>query len=293
MRHLVGLGVVVGVLASGQTARAQLVIADFSPDTSGAACCFTGWWFNRVGVVVDPEGSISVTDVFILTDDVFVSGGSIFSSSPHGAIGDPVLFEIRPDASGAPSVAPVISVTASLDAVDTTLTTTAPLMRKHATIAPTFIPAGTYWFAMPGVDFDVGQGSSDPAAPFGDGPNGLAFTSPFGISGPHPGVGDMYFTVEGTADPSDVLLMANQSVMGLNLQPGTETSLLAHLDVAAKLLTDANDVNDRAAAGALQAFVNHLNAYPVILDMAGNPISEEEVAALSEMARQIIMFLEA
>lgn len=111
---------------------------------------------NSVG-----QGQI-IAGRFTLNQDVFLTGGSIFSSSTFGSVGTPVRFLIFAN----PSAAPIIDITTAVDQINTLYTTQPSTNRKHATIADTLLLAGTYWFAMPSANssnFAINTGS------FGDG----------------------------------------------------------------------------------------------------------------------------
>jgi hypothetical protein len=72
-------------------------------------------------------------------------------------------------------------------------TTISELTRKHASIAPTFLSAGTYWFSMPGVGVDPFQGTG---LAIDDG--GFRFGNS-SLTNTCPNCGDVFFTLEGTS----------------------------------------------------------------------------------------------
>ena len=102
----------------------------------------------------------------------------------------------------------------------------------------------------------------------------------------------MAMTPETPVSPSSLLLTLIEEVTDLNLQQGTQSSLLEKLNVASTRLEDANQSNDIAAIGALRAFIHYLSARKAVVDSAGNPIPPEQVAALMEAAEEIIELLE-
>ncbi len=200
-RHLSVLVVLVLVifLTDGQDASAILVV-DFSPDTTSAVLS-SGARENQY------QGQI-VGDQFTLSENTVLTGGSIFSdnNTTAGEVGDDVRFLVFAD----PLAAPILNIGATLDAVDTLFTTTntttnamseSPLARKHVTIAPTPLSAGTYWFSMPGDGLNIRQGTGD----YGGG--GFR-NGPPNLSGTTPGGGDMFFQLEAVPEPAAFILAA-------------------------------------------------------------------------------------
>jgi hypothetical protein len=163
------------------------LIVDYSPNTTGAAVVFAS--------LTNSVGQSQVLGVsFTLDEDAFITGGAIFSHYTYGPVGTPVRFLIYSD----PNVAPIFDITTTVDDVDTDYTTSiADLTRKHATIDPIFLEAGTYWFAMPAAgnqNFVVGTGS------FGDGISRLGFT-PAALNQVRTTIGKPFFQLEGTIVP--------------------------------------------------------------------------------------------
>ena len=70
--------------------------------------------------------------------------------------------------------------------------------------------------------------------------------------------------------------------MSLNLPRGINNSLNAKLDAAVRALEDLNANNDAAACGALQAFVNAVQA------QSGKHIPQADAEALIATAQQIL-----
>jgi hypothetical protein len=68
----------------------------------------------------------------------------------------------------------------------------------------------------------------------------------------------------------------------LNLPNGTETSLIASLHTASKVLSDSSPQNDVAVVSALQAFINKIEA------QRGKKISEADADTLVSMAKKVI-----
>ncbi len=142
------------VIVPSQQALAG-VLVDRSPDTTGAFPLAS--WVQCIGAAC-PNALFYQGDKFTLTTPEIIGAGSIFSGSPWGSLGDPVRFVILPDAMGAPGAVPVIDVSTTLDAVDTVLTVSQPsLTRKHASIPPRLLPAGTYWFWLAGENVEIAQ----------------------------------------------------------------------------------------------------------------------------------------
>ncbi len=172
----------------GQHSSAAVVV-DFSPDTTGAAV------FLKVGNSALHQ---QIGDKFMLPVATTIEGGSIFSdrNAPGGFVGSPVRFVILPDAGGLPGAVPVIDVVTTLDVIDTSLTTSQPaLNRKHASIPPQTLPAGTYWFFMKGIfRLSIGQATGI----YDDNLLLLGFPPPV-LDIPVPGLGDVFFALDGSA----------------------------------------------------------------------------------------------
>lgn len=183
------LAVSVG-LVPGRQSSADIVV-DFSPDTTGAAAALN---FGNNSSVHQQVG-----DKFTLPVATTIEGASIFSMrNVRGAfVGTPVRIVILPDEGGLPGTVPFIDVAARLDEVDTFLTTSLPLLtRKHASIPPQTLPAGSYWFVMTGTfGFDIGLTSGD----YDDNLVFLGFPPPV-LDIPLPGFGDVFFTLDGIPD---------------------------------------------------------------------------------------------
>ena len=100
-------------------------------------------------------------------------------------------------------------------------------------------------------------------------------------------------TPKSSVSPSSLLLSLIEDVQNLNLEPGAQSSLLQKLNVASRKVEDKKQLNDRAAIGALDAFIHYLLARPAFVDLDGDPISPAQIAALIEDARKIIELLES
>ena len=83
----------------------------------------------------------------------------------------------------------------------------------------------------------------------------------------------------------DLIAQLIQSVEDLNLQRGIENSLKAKLNVAQKVLGDANPNNDSAAVNTLSAFIDELEA------QRGKKIPVDAADALIADAQAIIDLL--
>ncbi len=181
------------LLTDGQDSSA-VVVVDFSPDTTGVAL---------LSALRDNEYLLQVIgDEFELAQDTVITGGSIFSDSTVGVVGNAVRFLIFAD----PNTPPSVNIATTLDAVDTLFTTgESSLTRKHATIAPTLLSAGTYWFAMPGDGFDIKQGTTTTVGDGyddGDYRNGNGSANIAGVTNG----GDMYFQLEAVPEPTVLML---------------------------------------------------------------------------------------
>ncbi len=170
-----------------QQSLAELVV-DFSPATTEATV-YERCWSNTF-----PGGYFG--EKFTLSTATTIIGGSIFSCDHVGSVGDPVRFVILPDAGGLPGAVPVIDVVTTLDVIDTSLTTSQPaLNRKHASIPPQTLPAGTYWFFMKGIfRLSIGQATGI----YDDNLLLLGFPPPV-LDIPVPGLGDVFFALDGSA----------------------------------------------------------------------------------------------
>jgi hypothetical protein len=118
-------------------------------------------------------------------------------------VGTSVRFLIYSD----PNTAPIIDITTTVDLIDSVSTVTqSSLNRKHASIASTFLAAGSYWFALPAAgntNFTQGTGNY--------GNNSFRqgfFTSSLPSTGS--GLGDAFFQLEAipVPEPSSVALLA-------------------------------------------------------------------------------------
>jgi hypothetical protein len=89
----------------------------------------------------------------------------------------------------------------------------------------------------------------------------------------------------GNLPPEVMVEILSDAVEDLNLPDGTETSLIASLHTASKVLNDSNPQNDVAAVGALQAFINKIEA------QRGKKISEADADTLIAGALYIIVVL--
>lgn len=206
MRALVACVV---LIIAGLQSAAAVVIVDFSPDTTGSPLG-TDSFTNLFGTQI-------AGDRFTLATGATLTGGAIFSNS-NPAVGTGARFLIFADAAGTPAAAPTIDIATMLDAVDGLLTTTqSSLSRKHATIAPTFLAAGTYWFSMPANQASsYGQALTTVAGGYDDGSFRFGATSLTTVLPPvpFPDHGDMFFTLEALAslpaapEPATLALMA-------------------------------------------------------------------------------------
>jgi hypothetical protein len=199
-------------LAPGAVARADLVV-DYSPDTTGKAVGAGG--YNYLAYLQ------MVGDRFTLSADTFVTGAAIFSSNTAPAsLGEAVRLFIFADIGGTPDTTPLYGIPTKLDAIDTAYTTSqSSLTRKHATISSLLLPAGTYWFSMPGEKVDVMQAVS--ATPYDDGLYRYGYDtvnhSAIDLHIMYDGGQDMFFQIEGVAvpEPTALALATVAGMLGL------------------------------------------------------------------------------
>ena len=164
------------------------IIVDFSPDTTAAPLGQSGWANNYPSQIIGGQ--------FTLATDTTLTGGSIFSGSTWGFVGNSARFMIFSDLTGTPASSPLFDIVALLDVVDTSFTTTETgLTRKHVSITDTFLAAGSYWFSMPGNGVGIGQASTTNAGGYDDGVFRYGSTNLVNSAA----LGDMYFQLEGTA----------------------------------------------------------------------------------------------
>ena len=168
---LIPKGILISLLSAVAplSVNAATILVDYSPDTTGVSVLVPNY-ANGFDYLPGPEAAATqvLGDQFTLTSASIITGGSIFSglldseNNVAGAVGDSVRFVVLP-ASG-PGVTPTFDVSTTLDAVDSTFTTTQPLLRrKHATIDPQLLDAGTYWFYITGSGKggNISQGTGD------------------------------------------------------------------------------------------------------------------------------------
>lgn len=178
------------------------VIVDFSPDTTSGT--FNGFLGNKLATQI-------IGDQFTVTSDTLLTGGSVFGQPASQGLA--VRFLIYNDTAGIPDATPLLNIATTLDLVDTQYTLSqSSLRRKHASIAPTLLTAGTYWFSLPGevLDNDVRMGvysGSDPRARFGHS-GSISLTNNLSD--------DMFFQLEGSAvpEPSSFLILAAAAAGG-------------------------------------------------------------------------------
>ena len=176
-------------LVPSQRSLAELVV-DFSPATTGARV-YQRCWSN-----IFPGGYFG--EKFTLSTATTIIGGSIFSCDHVGSVGDPVRFVIFADAAGWPGTTPIIDVSTTLDVIDTFGGVPHLLMnRKHASIPPLKLPAGTYWFYMTGDGVQIAQSTGF----YGDNFFTVGVdTNPDLEFFPLAGFGDVFFTLDGSDD---------------------------------------------------------------------------------------------
>jgi hypothetical protein len=211
-RFIFGM-IAVAMLVGTRSVSTAALVVDYSPDTTGAPLG-TPSYRNLI-----PGQQIG--ERFTLATSATITGGSIFSRSSAWS-GMPVRFLIYADVAGSPAASPTVDLSPNLDAVDTVLTVTQPsLTRKHASVTPTSLAAGTYWFSMPGAGQDIEQAATN-AAGYDDG--GFAWCS----YSPDPLLdrflatsGDMYFTLDGSGgvipEPSTLIIWSLLAGMGLGV----------------------------------------------------------------------------
>lgn len=81
--------------------------------------------------------------------------------------------------------------------------------------------------------------------------------------------------------PSQAIQNLIDTVLSMNIHPGTENSLISNLDSAIDKLTDDNPNNDSAACGQLSSFVDKVNAQD------GKKLTAEQAETLRELATNI------
>jgi hypothetical protein len=196
------------LVAGAQTVSATVII-DFSPDTTAV---------DLLENYSNKYTSSIIGDSFTLNTDTLLTGASIFSianlgNNTIGSAGDAVRFMIFGDKSGAPDLIPLIDIITVLDSIDDVLTTTqSTLNRKHASIAPTYLAAGNYWFTMAGNGVQLFQGVGH----YDD--NTIRFGQTNLISR-NPTLGDMFFTLEAATEvpePTPMTILA-LGLLGLGL----------------------------------------------------------------------------
>ena len=184
----------VAMVAASLTARADIVV-DNSPDTVGVV---------HNGNYSQIYGAQYLGDQFTWAGGL-VTGGSIFSGGGN-TLGYSVVFVILPGnapGAGAGQV-PVLQFTTTIDLVDTLFASIdATQTRKHASIAPTFLAAGNYWFYMAGNGNEIAQGTGA----FGDGTFDAGFdANPDLEAGPF-ALGNTFFQLESIPEPSSLELI--------------------------------------------------------------------------------------
>lgn len=173
-------------LASTQQTVAQDVVVDFSPDTTASPVIVPNYSNQFPGN--------HLGDKFTLSEATTIGGGSIFSLQNFGIVGQPVRFVILPDVG--PGQVPVVDIVTTLDVVDTVLTTSqSNLTRKHASIPPVVLPAGTYWFWMAGNGVQIAQATGA----YDDGSSTFGLDADPDLEHPRPAMGDCFFTLEGNS----------------------------------------------------------------------------------------------
>lgn len=189
------------LVAAANHVQAGLIV-DYSPDTTGAAA-FEFDASNQYGTQI-------VGDRFTLTSDTVLTGGSIFSQG-NPPLGSSVKFLVFQDVMGVPALTPILDVTTTIDLVDMNFVTTVdrPMSRKHASIAPTLLTAGDYWFSMSGIGFNLRAAFADGTAyddgmfRFGSEMNGGIDLSSVNTS---PLQGDLFFQLESNPVPEPASL---------------------------------------------------------------------------------------
>lgn len=177
-------------------AAASILVVDFSPDTTAAPIAST----SLTNVINPLQGQI-IGESFTLTADTILSGGSLFVPSAFGPLGTQVRFMIWSN----PNAAPIIDILTVIDQADSLYATSvANTGRRHASITPTPLTAGTYWFSMPAVqntNFSVNTGTYGNNLIRLGGPSA---TLPTAVSG----MGDMYFQLDAVPEPSTVAMLS-------------------------------------------------------------------------------------
>jgi hypothetical protein len=184
------------LLMGTQIASATVVI-DLSPDTTGVIP-------GNLNYTNEYGGQI-IGDRFTLLTDTILTGGAIFSKANKGTVGDGARFLVFEDMSGTPSATPLIDIVTMIDVIDTAFTTIqTELTRKHATITPTALAAGTYWFSLPGISVNLAAASGNyDNNTFGFGPSSLTSYC----------CGDMYLMLETSVPAPSALLLLVPGVL--------------------------------------------------------------------------------
>lgn len=218
MKKAIKYGCVIAVLIGmRQPASAAPIVVDFSPSATGFSISSFGMFFvNYYGL---PQ---TVGDTFTLGAPTLITGGSIYGSmdggfatfghgSPFG-VGSRVDFAIFADAGGAPGAAVVLERNTTVDVVDSAGTSTPETQRNHVTLStPVLLPAGLYYFTMPGIVDDpthLGvQFRSDIG--YGDDRVWVGVDTFPDLERPTQSPGDLFFQIEGVAvpEPSSLLLL--------------------------------------------------------------------------------------
>ena len=190
--------IVVGMAVSCQT-RADILV-DRSPNTTNVPTLNNG--YSQI------YGIQYLGEQFTWAGGN-ITGGSIFSRSTVGFVNDSVVFVILPGhapGAGAGQI-PVLQFTTTLDLVDTLYTSIdASMTRKHASITPTFLAAGNYWFYMAGNGVQIGQGTGN----WGNGQFDAGFNANPDLERGQFQGGDNFFQLEGPSaipEPGSLVLL--------------------------------------------------------------------------------------
>jgi hypothetical protein len=165
---------------------------------------------------VNEYGRQIIGDRFVLRAETRLTGGAIFSHQEYGAVGDSVRFMIFADVMTIPATTPLVDIETTIDAVDTAFTVTLTgLTRKHASIAPTMLPAGTYWFSMPGLDVMHIQATTNTVNYYDDGRIWTGITSLVRDVRD----GDMFFQLESSVvpEPATLVMWSVLAVIGAGI----------------------------------------------------------------------------